>query len=248
MYLSTVARRPGSFGRRQRGARCGRSRHRRLCRSLEWRAGRGDRPDEARVGEGGAGRVGRAHGESDRLTDVLRDEAVGGLRRAVNRRAVCACCVAAVPLVARTRSCRRRSSCPVEPVSCAARGGVSGDRGRGGVDGPGDITADRGGGRVARGRPASFRRSSPCTSATSACPTSAAPTVYAAAVAPAIAVQRRPFGLQRCHAYVTLAGAGLHAPAVTCSGLPSIGKPVICGWAVETRSGFAGATGPTRLE
>jgi hypothetical protein len=30
--------------------------------------------------------------------------------------------------------------------------------------------------------------------------------------------------------------------------LPWIGKPVICGWAVETSSGFACATGPTRLE
>src|SRR5262249_62186804 len=44
-----------------------------------------------------------------------------------------------------------------------------------------------------------------------------------------------------------LVGVGLHAPAVTCSCFPSTARPVTCGCAVETSSGFAGATGPTRL-
>ena len=47
---------------------------------------------------------------------------------------------------------------------------------------------------------------------------------------------------------MTFVGVGLHVPVVTWTDLPSTGGPLTAGCTVDSSSGFAGATGPIRLE
>ena len=63
-------------------------------------------------------------------------------------------------------------------------------------------------------------------------------------VAPATAVQSRPFALQRSHAYLSVAGVALHVAASTLSPCPTIGSPLSGGCFVATGVAPAAATRP----
>ena len=141
--------------------------------------------------------------EAERLADVLRDERVRAARGAVDRLAVRAGRVAAVPLVGVLDRARSRTTTPRRRSAACPAGSTDGRRAAAPeLSGPGT-----------RRRPACRRRSAvatlktacdaaparACTIATSAWPRSPGATTCVSAVAPSIGAHARPASLQRAH-------------------------------------------------
>src|SRR5262249_23366429 len=58
----------------------------------------------------------------------------------------------------------------------------------------------------------------------------------------------RPFGLHRRHSYESVPARGRQSPVSTPSVEPGLAEPLSVGAAADVTAGYAGATGPKRLE